>query len=406
MARDLNDASILKGYWRLNGNTDDYSGNGNHGIWNGTEAYGINLFGKQCANLDGSSYIAVNEISSTQFTLCAWVKISSGKEQTIVGADDVNSYIAIDAFNDIVLKNGTFTQFDIDPNIRDDAFDYLVLCSDGTNLYAYLNGESAGSIAYSDGMKFTNIGKNGDRWYYEDLLSEVRYYNVCLTADEIKELYYMPYPYQVEPKQVSSNPGLGEIVAPDDSLELHLMNGDRDLSKNDVAVVNNGCILGDGIESKGVDESFDTDFNPSNKITNDYTVNVWFKVLSDSTGYIYSADDGPGDSFYLSYNSGGSITAGISSLDAVVDNNTLLNRYYMYTLIQEGNTAKVYVNGNIVNTSNITVDLTTRSKINLLADDTFSSGFLNAKIKEFRLYSEAKDQAWITEQYNRTKIFY
>ena len=67
----INNPQYLKGYWKLNSNSDDYSGNEIDGTWTGTTNYSINKFGKIIADLDGSSTITHASIATD--TVCYWL---------------------------------------------------------------------------------------------------------------------------------------------------------------------------------------------------------------------------------------------------------------------------------------------------------------------------------------------
>jgi hypothetical protein len=68
----------LKGYWKLAGDALDYSGNGNHGTWTGTEAYTLGPRGKDVSKFGGSSFIRlqpnnvlVSDINSVTLSIVA-----------------------------------------------------------------------------------------------------------------------------------------------------------------------------------------------------------------------------------------------------------------------------------------------------------------------------------------------
>jgi hypothetical protein len=87
----LSDPSLLVGYWKLQGDCQDYSGKGNNGI-----NRGVNLSSNDAAQFDGAGgYIEVPNSASLQlgsrdFLITGWVKCKSG--MTNVVGDIVNKY--------------------------------------------------------------------------------------------------------------------------------------------------------------------------------------------------------------------------------------------------------------------------------------------------------------------------
>jgi len=89
------------GYWRLNGNANDASINGNNGTWSGTETYNTGLTmaghtGQQAGSFNGSSYIDIANESAfdyeadDKFTLMAWIKTTNNANDFIF-AKELNS---------------------------------------------------------------------------------------------------------------------------------------------------------------------------------------------------------------------------------------------------------------------------------------------------------------------------
>ena len=67
----------LVGYWKLNGNTEDYSKHGNNGTWHGNETYAKNKFGKLTGEFDGSGdciSTGFNGVDLPAWTFTFWGK--------------------------------------------------------------------------------------------------------------------------------------------------------------------------------------------------------------------------------------------------------------------------------------------------------------------------------------------
>lgn len=76
------------GWWKLDGNALDSSGNGYDGVWGGTEAYTDGPFaGTQAAAFYGASVITAAGCTNVleAITFCAWARAESTQQGNIVG---------------------------------------------------------------------------------------------------------------------------------------------------------------------------------------------------------------------------------------------------------------------------------------------------------------------------------
>ena len=83
----------LYGYWHLDGNTTDSSGNGNTATFTGTPSYTAGMLGSQAADLNGSSAIyhpIKNFSSANSYTVSFWFKL----------ANDTPDYTSLFSFYD------------------------------------------------------------------------------------------------------------------------------------------------------------------------------------------------------------------------------------------------------------------------------------------------------------------
>ncbi len=200
----------LVGYWPFNGNANDASGNGNHGI-----VYGASLAKDRNGNVN-SAYNFDNDsikcnikkllINNTPFSINAWFKSS-----IITKADgwpdwDVKQEIPGDAYiyqfgsgkNQIstsIYGKGYLQVWPVYNSIQDQSYHannwfYLSVIYTGDSLKTYINGNN--NQNYNDWFRNENkldsifmIGRN-----FKGFIDDISIYNRVLNVNEIQQLYY------------------------------------------------------------------------------------------------------------------------------------------------------------------------------------------------------------------------
>ncbi len=229
IASAANCQSGLVGYWKLDGNAQDSSGNGNNGTPNGMSF----VTGKigQAGSFAGnaSSYANVYNSSSlnpSQITVAAWINPSSNPTiASIVKKSDFNQqngytlegasaattasgnnqyrfgvYISPEACpgNNALGIPAGWCITGITPQLQIGTWNYLVGTYDGSNLRLYLNGSLVTAIPASGGIKSSinqlMFGKdpsnpNDSNRFFHGLIDEVSIYNRALNASEVLSNY-------------------------------------------------------------------------------------------------------------------------------------------------------------------------------------------------------------------------
>ena len=241
----------LVAQWNLDGNANDSIGTAN-GTTTGVSyvTSNFNGFNRTVAHFDGSGGISVNNVSGlrvgTQFTLSAWVNVSSwgntggnngysifaaGEPSSWPGNPHEAAYLGsfnsntvdfnmsstdqywsgdIRAGSRYIFSNNSISTSDPDWNqvssgIELNKWSLLTWVFDGTNSYNYLNGNilnkwqsfNQGSSALSPyNFNYFQIGYNlnGDPNIYQGLLTDLRIYNAALSSTEVSQLYAIPEP--------------------------------------------------------------------------------------------------------------------------------------------------------------------------------------------------------------------
>ena len=206
----------LMGWWPLDGDASDRSGNGNNGTWSGSMTGGSYYTqGKinQAGNLNGTDdYVAgggANIIFGTSsFSGSAWVKSSDvgGNQHRIIGKDfNVSTGYSWLNFGNgnpyLEIKDSDNVHGDVvsGVSIADNQWHYITFVVNRTNNkdYIYIDGALKSSVTpsftgifgnssatnnFCAGAQYGNLPLNG-------LIDDVRIYNRALSAAEIQAIY-------------------------------------------------------------------------------------------------------------------------------------------------------------------------------------------------------------------------
>jgi len=195
MSWRLTDKRFLKGFWKLNGNARDLSGNGNDLTWAGTEKYTEGPYGRSVADFDGSSNVSTNALSAAMASGAISVtaktdRLSNGSD-AIVESDFSGSRIGL------VYDTGTTSPRFLFRGQNaagvDVGFGYahFVMAWSGTTVNYYQDGKYIGFDTFTGTPSLAgfSIGSRYDG--AADLLGQcfnARLYNANLTYDEVIQL--------------------------------------------------------------------------------------------------------------------------------------------------------------------------------------------------------------------------
>jgi hypothetical protein len=203
----------LIGWWPLSGNTNDESGNSNHGSNTGATLT-TDRFGHidSAYNFDGTQYIQAPSLNLPSFTLNVWVKIDTtgfGTNRAIIskhysGSLNNSSYLFMSNYNPssaprIYYTNTSSTPYWTDgPASLDDDWHMLTGTLDAANLKLYVDGvlvnngtggvSSSNSIPLLFGAYHSNSGIITPS--FKGKIDDIGVWNRSLTQCEISALYY------------------------------------------------------------------------------------------------------------------------------------------------------------------------------------------------------------------------
>ncbi len=203
----------IVGYWKMDGNWQDSSGNGNHGTVNGTPSFSTNArVGSNSGSFNPVTpdYIQVTDSdeldNTTKLTISLWVNDDNCTSNDAlvskrIGADNNQSYtIWCDSSQAIMVDiDGTNDRFMTTLEGSEGSWNHVVVVFDGAQAPAqrvtvYINGESAGvytetSASIPNYASDLFIGYSGTSAPFGGLLDEIGIWNESLTQSEIKFIY-------------------------------------------------------------------------------------------------------------------------------------------------------------------------------------------------------------------------
>lgn len=452
-ASRVDDPTYLKGYWKLNGTTKDYSGNGNDLVCVSTTNTSVRIQGSYKENTYG------NLSMSSELTLLNCLRtatVNTVQKDLDAGVFSVSMWV--DSSSISYAKNNKYDLFSIwgpSPNYqyivrlfassKIEAYHYtagksvvLDFASATTNFSAhpgffhisyvynfntaqiYMNGSLVAStnivntsLWQANGVAPLYFNNNIDdgEFSYNFRQWNIRVYNCALTQAEVTEIY--------NKEQVSRS--IPNVSTNEPNLVFHTVNGVTDLSPSLNTITRYGLqAVGNGIEVGGV-----TNDVRGITITNSYgyvsnTTNNSMTVLVDMylpNGYIESlSPNGPLGNRSALFEINGSFLAcwlwgaefrlynTNAYTQAVTIPHTLLsnNRYRFVTTISPGGLITLYINGVFKGNSTISGNQAFYTGYNTTFFTKASLNGNTASIvaKEIKIYNIAQPASWVQQDYD------
>ncbi|NHZ84580.1 MAG: choice-of-anchor C family protein [Planctomycetia bacterium] len=192
----------LVAYYPFNGDTKDYSGNGNHGTNNG--AIFVSGVSGKALEFDGNDYVkVVGNVYSNDMSLELWIKPSvinngwrgfAGSQGTCgpncrpfdlwIMPNKSGLHWWISKSNNSQVHAGSIDNFFTETN----SWYHIVFVKDGTKLTIYKNGNAINlpSSPFTDIYKPNTFNIGAIDNYFKGIIDEVKIYNYALNADEVK----------------------------------------------------------------------------------------------------------------------------------------------------------------------------------------------------------------------------
>ena len=153
------------GYWPMDGNANDYSGNANHGTLYGPTA-AVGRFGNGFLFNGNRQYISTHNNNllngSQDLTVCAWVKTTDVNSSLVSRYFDsgIGSFSLYQYNDNLATFVNTTTQLDISKGsifVQDNTFHHLCMTYDGATVKGYVDGNPDISRVVSGPLKTSNL---------------------------------------------------------------------------------------------------------------------------------------------------------------------------------------------------------------------------------------------------------
>ncbi len=192
------DDTRLIGHWKFDGDTQDSSGRGNHGTSGVTPAaFVAGKVGSNAMDFRGADYVVidgvVDDITSTNITLSAWIKTTQSNEGNVFAANDSASghplMFGVSGGNPFVNDGGD-TQFP--PAVNDDLWHLITYVRDGDTGYVYADGVLRGTYSANFSLESVTRWSIGQEWddstpsnFYTGAVDDARIYDYALSEGEV-----------------------------------------------------------------------------------------------------------------------------------------------------------------------------------------------------------------------------
>jgi hypothetical protein len=194
----------LIGFWKFDegfgGSSLDFSGHGNHATLGGNPQW-VEGVSNYALDLGGSDYVVidgvVDDITTTDITLNAWIKTTQTSEGNIFTCNDSASahpfMFGIDSGN--LYVNEVNDVGDFPPAVNDGRWHMVTYVRDGSRGYIYIDAVQAGTYNAGFSLDTATRWSIGQEWdnttpsdFFAGTVDDVRFYNAALTQAEIAEL--------------------------------------------------------------------------------------------------------------------------------------------------------------------------------------------------------------------------
>jgi prepilin-type N-terminal cleavage/methylation domain-containing protein len=202
----------LVGHWPLNGDANDISGYGNHGTVTGSPDWvtGVSGTENQAPYFDDTSkYIEIDHndrISfnkDDEFTISVWVKIDSYSESYgIIHKGILSNSYGISLYGGgirIGFRDSESNYRALTRSVKYSEWSHILMTSKEPSTNVYIDGVFSGSVDYPTPEEFSDTSSYGighsSRFLQgiignlEATISDVRIYDIALTAEEVSRIY-------------------------------------------------------------------------------------------------------------------------------------------------------------------------------------------------------------------------
>lgn len=411
----------------------DRSGRGNNGtMYDATgspDPVNLHTTGKlgNGATFDGTKYYVDAGNNSTlnitgAITISAWIKANTIARSAVVAKDftDVRGYMfGMDTAGEVYLEKDGSIFLNSGATMSAGRWNHIALTFDGADWATWLNGAKQGLVSDPVGIPSQTttsltIGRRnytGVESYFDGSIDEVKIYNRGLSEAEIKNLYNSTRKILVNvPQKDLVKDGLvgnWSFNGPDMSGVTVI---DRGSGGNNGTltggVATTEGIIGQGLHLDGTNDYVTMADHASLDLTGSITMSTWLRHSSD-TFKAWEAIFTKGDSAYRLHLCGntdfcGGPVALLNAIEAAFSGTScsgngvtstvvpVTNRWYFVTVVYDGSTIKMYVDGALDAQVSCTGTVTANGfAVNIGENSDQTGRYWNGDIDDVRLYNRA-----------------
>ena len=400
-------------YWQFNensGNTaTDSEGTANGVITGADWTTGINKSALNFNGTTGNVEIPFNNtlnITTNKISLSVWIKKESANDDGAFVFNRTKYIFRMDNHGKIIFaiyapgwKSVTIPW---KKRIVDTDWHHVVATYNGEKLKIYIDAvlmvEKSASGKLKSTSSSTYIGCEGSINHFDGTIDEVAIYDESLTAEQIAAIY-----------AGTPNPESGE----DALVSWWKFNENSGATVTDSKGNNNGTISGaqwtsNGAEGATLSFNGTGDFvritNADNlNVTDEITLMAWAKTRENKTAKIAEKGDWDGHGILQDHWNGwgGQIrTAANKSYSLKWSNGIpVFNEWYHIALTYNGALLKLYVNGQLANSKQVTGKLHVNSRDFVIGSNNGTQKFFNGSIDDVRFFNKALTQTEIQAIY-------
>jgi LruC domain-containing protein len=391
----------------------DAQGGFNGEVTGGSWTPGIN---QNCISLSGENsrvLIPSNpdlNLTNDAISLSFWFKMGEiGNDGTLM-FHNTKYIVRIDNHGKVnfALYNPTYKSVTTpwSERIIDADWHHVAATYDGETMKLYIDNELKASLLTSGNLnsRVTNvyIGSMTTSEYFGGLIDEAALYNRALTVEEINTIF-----------TTIPNPGTGDA----NLVSWWPMNEFGGTNVPDVVGSNNGTLSGatwttgvidNCLSFNGESDNVNIPNNPSLVFTNTLTIMAWAKTRDYKEAKIAQKGDwdghGIGGTKWTGWKGHIRLASGTSESIESTDGRPLLNEWYHIAVTYDGAVLKLYVNGQLNNSRNVSGSLNLNSRPASIGSDNGAQKFFNGLIDEVKFFNTALTQTEIQAAYNNQNV--
>jgi LruC domain-containing protein len=347
-------------------------------------------------------------ITNDQISFSCWFKLDFVGDDGAFVFTNMKYVLRID-------KNGKFTFALYNPDwasltipwadrIIDTDWHHIVTSYDGSTMKIYLDNQLMAEKTASGNLRSNTspirFGSQTTSNNFDGTLDEIEIYNRSLTVAEIGQLY-----------QNTPNPGNG----PESLVSYWDFNENAGSTLIDETGGNNGTIIGaswsSGINGAclsfdGTDDYVQFDSPQNLNFSNALSIMTWVRAEEHKTAKIAQKGDwdgyGIGQDVWNGWKAGIRLANNTSKSLDWNNGRPVLGEWYHIALTYNGSVLKLFVNGQLTNTENVSGDLKVNSRPFSIGSDNGGQKFFNGRIDEIKVFGAALSHTEIQAIYQNT----